>query len=475
MANITARTNKQGAIISYRIRVSLGYDINGKQIVKMMTWAPGPEMTKKQIEKEVNRQAVLFEQKCQQGQCVDDNIRFAELSEMWLADYAENNLKKTTLVSYKKMLKVVLPAIGHIRIGKLQPHNLNTFYNMLLEQKIGCNVTCHSDEDFTKYINVHNGKKHKKSRISQNGLAEESGVSIATIHKLLKGDIISVECAKKICTTLGLEYKKVFKETDRNTISPSTVKRYHALISSICSFAVLQNIIPINPCTRVKPPKVTKHEADYLDEEETTKLLNVLQTAPQPFRTAIQVLLFTGIRRGEMCGLEWEDIDFDHNVVRIKRNVLYTEVTGVYEDTPKTASSVRAIKISEHVIWLINDYKEWQKEQQDKCSNQWNDSKRIFTNDLGIPIHPASVSRWFSRFNRQNGLRHIPLHSLRHTSASILVMNGVPLNAVSKRLGHACATTTSNIYAHVFRMADEMAAEALDDVIFKKTRENHSA
>lgn len=62
-----------------------------------------------------------------------------------------------------------------------------------------------------------------------------------------------------------------------------------------------------------------------------------------------------------------------------------------------------------------------------------------------------------------------------HTSASILVMNGVPLNAVSKRLGHACAATTSNIYSHVFRMADEMAAEALDDVIFKKTSENHSA
>ena len=475
MAGIIERKNKKGDVTSYRIKVSMGYDINGKQLSKTMTWTPPLDMTKNQIKKELNRQAVLFEQKCKQGQCVDESIRFADLSEMWFTDYAENNLKKTTLVSYKKMLKVVLPAIGHISIGKLQPHNLNTFYNMLLEQKIGCNVTCHSDEDFRNYINVHNGIKYDKPRMSQNELAEKSAVSIATIHKLLKGDVISVECAKKICETLGLEYKKVFKETDRNTISPSTVKRYHALISSICSFAVLQNIIPINPCTRVKPPKVNKHEADYLDEEETTKLLNTLQTAPQPFRTAIQLLLFTGIRRGEMCGLSWEDIDFEHNVIRIKRNVLYTQETGVYEDTPKTATSVRAIKISSHVIGLINDYNEWQKEQQHKCSNQWCESKRVFTNDLGVPLHPSSVSKWFARFNQQNGLRHIPLHSLRHTSASILVMNGVPLNAVSKRLGHACAATTSNIYSHVFRMADEMAAEALDDVIFKKTSDNHSA
>jgi len=108
MAGIIERKNKKGDVTSYRIKVSMGYDINGKQLSKTMTWTPSLDMTKNQITKELNRQAVLFEQKCKQWQCVDENIRFTDLSEMWFTDYAENNFKKTTLVSYKKMLKVVV-------------------------------------------------------------------------------------------------------------------------------------------------------------------------------------------------------------------------------------------------------------------------------------------------------------------------------------------------------------------------------
>ena len=162
---------------------------------------------------------------------------------------------------------------------------------------------------------------------------------------------------------------------------------------------MLQNIIVLNPCSRVKPPKAQKHEAEYLDEDETAKLLDKLQVAPQPFRTAMQLLLFTGMRRGEMCGLEWSDVDIERNIIHIRRNVLYTQENGVYEDTPKTKSSVRDVKISEHVITLLKHYREWQEGQQDKCCNQWHDSKRIFTNDLGVPLHPTSVSKWFRDFN----------------------------------------------------------------------------
>lgn len=470
MANIEERKNKDGVITSYRIRASAGYDVNGKQIVKKMSWTPPDGMTKAQIRKELQQQAVLFEQKCQQGLCVDDGIKFSDLADMWMTDYAQNNLKKSTYVSYKMMMRNIKPAIGHIKIGALQPHHLSEFYNSLLGRNIETNKACHPIVNFEDYINVHNGKRSDKPRMKQNELAEKANISLTTIKQLLKGENISEDCANRICAVLKLKFNKTFENVVRTRVKASTVKRYHALISSICSFAVYQGILTSNPCTRVKPPKVTSHEAQFLDEDETTTLVDKLQTAPQPFKTAIQLLLFTGMRRGEMCGLEWSDIDYERKIISIDKNVVYTKETGVYEDTPKTNSSIRGIKVSDYVIELLDEYKKWQNEQRGILGSKWGDSQKIFTNDSGYPLHPTSVSSWFSTFCKHNELKHIPLHSLRHTSASILIMNGVPLNAVSKRLGHACAATTSNIYTHVFKTADEMAAKALDDVIVSKIK-----
>ncbi len=470
MASIEKRMNKNGEITSYRIRVSAGYDVNGKQIVKLMSWSPSPNMTKTQVKRELARVAAEFENKCLMGQCVDDTITFANLSEMWFEDYANHNLKKTTLTSYHKLLKTIIPAIGHISIGKLQPHHLNEFYSSLLNSEVRSNAAVSPLIDFRKYIKVNDGVKRDTVIMRQKDLAEETGISLTTIKALLRGDNISVDCATRICKALGIKYDEAFEVVERNKIKGTTVKRYHAVISSICSFAVYQNIIMVNPCTRVRTPKSGPHEAEYLEEGEAEKLLAALKDAPQPFRTAIQLLLFTGMRRGELCGLQWEDIDYEHNLINVRRNVLYTEETGIYEDTPKTKSSVRGIKVSDYVINLLKEYAEWQDNQCELLGDKWEDSCKIFTNDFGAQIHPSSLSKWFSTFNKRNGLKQVPLHSLRHTSATLLIMSGVPVNVVSKRLGHNNSATTTTIYTHVLRSADEQAALALDNVILSKVK-----
>ncbi len=471
MANIIERRNKKGEITSYRIRVSMGYDINKKQIIKAMTWYPPEGMSKTQIKKELAIAAAEFEKICMQGQCVDDRITFKDLAEMWLRSYAEFNLKRTTLQSYKALLPNIYKAIGHISIGKIQPHHLNEFYAELMGQNVGTNRAVKPLLDFRNYIKVNDGVKRYNKRISQKELSERADVSLTTLRVLLKGDNINAECAKRICSVLDLRYQFAFEEIDRGRIKASTVKRYHALISSICTFAVYQNIIMVNPCTRVKPPRVCKKEAEYLDEEETNKLLNALQTTAEPFRTAIQLLLFTGMRRGELCGLEWQDVDFDKGILRVCRTLLYTSETGVFEDTPKNYSSVRSIRISEYVVELLREYKKWQEDQSKRLGTKWIGSTKIFTNEFGAPLHPSTTTRWFANFNEKNGLKKIPLHSLRHTSATLLIMSGVPVNVVSKRLGHNNTSTTMSIYTHVLRSADALAAEALDNVILSKVKD----
>lgn len=129
MATITKRGN------SYRITVSCGYDLNGKQLRRTMTWVPPDGMTARQIQKEANRQAVLFEEKCRTGQVLDGNIKFADFAERWFKDYAEKQLRPTTVARYHVLMPRINAAIGHIRLDKLQPHHLMQFYNNLFTSR----------------------------------------------------------------------------------------------------------------------------------------------------------------------------------------------------------------------------------------------------------------------------------------------------------------------------------------------------
>ena len=112
---------------SFRITVSCGYDVTGKQIRRKTTWTPPPNMTKRQLEKELERQKVIFEEQCRTGQFLDGSITLADFSEKWFKDYAEKNLKEKSLTGYKDILPRIIRALGHIRLAKLQPHHLMEF------------------------------------------------------------------------------------------------------------------------------------------------------------------------------------------------------------------------------------------------------------------------------------------------------------------------------------------------------------
>lgn len=116
---------------AYRITVSVGYDMQGKQIKKRKTWQPLPNMTEKQIKKELERQKVLFEEQVRNGQYIDSNIKFADFAEIWLNDYAIPQLRPSTVDGYKRNLARLNAHIGHIRLDKLQPHNITACYKAI--------------------------------------------------------------------------------------------------------------------------------------------------------------------------------------------------------------------------------------------------------------------------------------------------------------------------------------------------------
>lgn len=451
-----ATTQKRGD--GYKITVSCGYDIDGKQIRRTKTWKPDAGMTERQIKKELERQAVLFEEKCRTGLVLDGNIRFADFAEQWFTDYAEKQLRPRTVARYRELMPRISAAIGHIRLDKLQPHHLMSFYDNLAEGGIRSDYKYHFCGDLMKLLRARSQTKAE--------LAKQAGVSLSVLNSITQGKNIAPKSAELVSIALGQPVNALFEPVDAGRgLSAKTVHHHHGLISSILSTAVKWQVIFSNPCERVSAPKIEQKEAVYLDEVQTARLLECLNNADIQNRTIVLLLLYTGMRRGELCGLAWEDIDFDNAVITVRRSSLYLPGKGVFEDTTKTASSQRSIKISDTAVQLLRTFRKWQLQARLRVGDQWQNSGRIFTTWNGAPINPDTVSGWFHDFVRKNNLPPVHIHSLRHTNATLLIAAGTNLQTVANRLGHANTTTTSKIYAHAIQSADAAAADTLQDLL----------
>lgn len=452
MATIKQRGN------SYKITVSCGYDLNGKQIRRHLTWTPEPGMTKRQLQKELDRQAVLFEEKCRNGQVLDGNIKFAEFAEKWFTDYAEKQLRPTTVARYRLLMPRINAAIGHIRLDKLQPHHLMEFYNNLSESGVREDTRYCSAVDFKALL--------KKRGMTKRALAEQAGVSVYVLDSVTRGANISAASAHKVVSALQLPLDKVFLPAgEKDTLAVSTVLHHHRLISSMLSTAVKWQLIFSNPCSRVVLPKNKHKEAVYLDEEQAADLLAALDKESMQHQVIVKLLLFTGMRRGELCGLEWKDIDFERAVITVRRSSLYLPGKGVFEDETKNETSERCMKVSADVVTMLKTWRAEQSKQRLRMGDQWQTSDRLFTAWDGAPIRPDVITAWFHKFVTKNGLPPIHIHSLRHTNATLLIAAGTSLTTVAARLGHANSTTTSKIYAHAIKSADQAAAEVLQDIL----------
>ena len=452
MATVEKRNN------AYRIVVSAGYDITGKQIKRRMTWVPTPGMTDKQIAKELERQKVMFEEKVRSGQVLASSTRFSAFADYWMKEYAEKNLRPSTISRYKDMLERINAAIGNIRLDRLQPNHLMQFYNALSEGGIRRDIPYKSRVDMPALL--------KQRNLSRQELSEQSGVSIKTVYGAVLGKNIAAKSAVKLSETLGMKLDKVFEVcSTSDKLSGKTILHHHRLISSILEKAVKWQVIFSNPCSRVEVPKVDTKEAEYLDEVQAQELIRCLQSEPLKYRAMVIVLLYTGMRRGELCGLEWSSIDFKNSLIDINKSSLYLPEHGIFDDETKTAASKRVMKIPSEAVTVLQQLRREQIAERLKLGDKWIDTNKVFTRWNGEPIHPDSVTGWFARFIKRNNLPPIHLHSLRHTNATLLIASGADLRTVSKRLGHSNMTTTGKIYAHAIQSADERAAEMLGDIL----------
>ncbi len=249
-------------------------------------------------------------------------------------------------------------------------------------------------------------------------------------------------------------------------LSPTTVLHHHRMLRKALEDAKEWQLIKINPADHVEAPKPKRYKATVLNIDEIKELLKALEG--NRLEVSITLILFLGLRRGELLALEWSDLDLENKTITIKKNLVRGGDSGneLIIKEPKTEESIRTIYLSDNILNLLKKQKIVQKKNKMKYGPKYKDSDFIFTTEMGNLINPASFSREFGDFIKSNNLKKIRLHDLRHTNATLMLKSKIPAKVASERLGHSNISTTLDLYSHVLKDMEIETTNKMDDMIF---------
>jgi len=429
MANIKKMVGKNGHT-SFKITVYLGRDNSGKNLRQTTTFSPDQTLTPAKQQKEAERFAMDFEQRFQNGQVLTgEKITVEQYTLQWL-DEAKNRLTPGTYTNYKSFLeKRFIPALGYMKLSSLKAKHLKDF-----------------------------------------------------LHSL--------------------------KGSRGQDLNPTTIRRYLTILKSVFTTAWKDEILCENPTERVSAPRQEKiaDTIKYFTPEQTKIFLGLLDNGltysygertrkttdgesyrvnaytsthqiPLQYKIFFNISIFGGLRRGEVLGITWNDIDFVENIISVNKSISYAD-HKVFAKAPKNRSSIRTVRLPASLMESIKQYrKEWVRYKLQLGSAWEGEDDFLFIQENGKVLHPSTPYHKFKEIlvnynstvtDEKKKLPMITLHDLRHTSASLLLTNNIDLMTVSKRLGHSKKSTTLDIYAHILEDVDKTASDKMESLFFTK-------
>lgn len=418
----------------YRITISHGTDIFGNRLRETFTYTPDPSLTPKKQRKAAEEKAREMEAKIHNGAATEGyKITLKEFADRWLAEYAENQLSPGTVEKYKRELDLnILPPLGHLKLTELRPMNLNSFF-----------------AGMTKDGARKDGRPGGYSK-----------GSISKIRNVLSSVL-------RTATDWGL--------IDENPLEKVRTKTEDAA-DKIKFFTPEQAAAFLDYIEKPYPVKIHGHGrtndtgrayvvADYEMQKEV----------PEQLRVLYNLALFGGMRKGELLALEWSDFDFTSDTVFISKAVT---VVGGRQLTkcPKTKKSFRTVSLPHSLMQRIQRMKTERTRYRLSVGDYWQGGEWLFIQSNGKQMNYSTpyqaMQEIIKRYNADKGseqqLPAIPLHGLRHTSATLLIASHQDIRTVSSRLGHAQASTTMNIYAHALQESDKKAVNALEEMLAKQ-------
>jgi integrase len=301
--------------------------------------------------------------------------------ERWLEEVHKPTIKLNSYIRYRSILdKHILPALGHISLQKLAPHQVQSLYTQKLKE----------------------------------------GLKASSVHLI------------------------------------------HALLHKALSNAVRWGLVPRNVCDMVTVPRTSKPEIHPLTAKEAQKLLETAKG--HQLEAMLTVALTTGMRLGELTGLKWSDIDFEHKNLQIRRTVTYRGGYGFIVSEPKTTRSKRKIVLPIPLIEVLKRHRTNQKEIRLRTGPAWQENDIVFSNTCGNFSDPAKVRKLFLRLLKDADLHRVRFHDLRHSAATILLVMGIHPKVVQELLGHSTIAITMDTYSHVLPSLQEDAIDKLSNL-----------
>ena len=245
---------------------------------------------------------------------------------------------------------------------------------------------------------------------------------------------------------------------DEKKLSPNTVIKHHNLLTNTLNAAERQEYITKNPMHAVSPPKKRQREAKFYTPEQLGILLD--KAVGTRLELPVFICAYLGLRRGELCGLRWSDVDFEHQTIKIENTRTQAGKKEIEKGT-KTASSTRTLYLPDTLCDMLKAAKEREQECKTAYKNAYDDNDYVVVMEDGKPFRPNYLSELFSKFLADNDLPKIVLHELRHTFASLSNQAGIPSFNIGKALGHSTPATTQKIYTHLLDRTHTQAVEGV--------------
>lgn len=284
--------------------------------------------------------------------------------------------------------------------------------------------------------------------------------------------------AKKLSRLEPLDVERLLIELRKAGKSPAILRYTLRILKSILNDAVAWNKVPRNVAARIRPPQSETPEMQVWTAEEVATFLRHARS--HRLYAAFYLAVFTGMRRGEILGLQWEDIDWERSCLRVRWNLTEVRKPGIVGkhhagkatvasvesvlQTPKTKKSCREIFLSPGTLDLLRRHQQQQQDERTRTGQIWQDSGYVFASETGGKTEPRTLYGWYRQIEQEAGLPHIRFHDLRHTSASLMAQQGISPKVVSDRLGHSNVAFTQHVYTHLYADQRQEAAFDLEDL-----------
>lgn len=247
----------------------------------------------------------------------------------------------------------------------------------------------------------------------------------------------------------------------KSGLSACTIRKFHANINKFLKFAVSMDMIPFNPAERVTLPKKERSEVGKAyTAQQVQELLSLFRG------DALELVVFLtvtyGLRRSEVCGIRWQDVDFENRHIFIRHTAIVCNGKVTYTDRTKSAMSRRTLPMSDQVYTRLQQALIEQEQRKQDYGNSWPDTGYLCIRPDGIPYDPTFVSHHFARVIKKSNLPYIRFHDLRHTVATLLHNGGFDMKDIQGWLGHSDFSTTANIYSHLDQSRFDGMAQAME-------------